>query len=551
VRRRVLVAAAAAVLLAACAPDPGVSTLEAEPVPAPPATTPTTAPTTTPTTPAPTTPTTTPVTPTPSGPSDGPLPTLPADPPATPTTLEPTGSTLPPIVEPELYTEVPLADVVDVGADKPPRRHDTLLAVALVDIDAWLAEQLPDAFGIEWQPLEGGIWAGYPERTDDVPGCGEQTTEYDDLTLYAAFYCEFGDFMAYDDGEDGIIVALADELGASVLGVVLAHEYGHAVQQRSGALAQGYPTVLTEQQADCVSGAWVGRVYRGESPLLRLGDRDLRAGLVAMVEVRDPVGVDQFEVGGHGTAFDRVGAFQLGFAEGLASCAPLLDDPMPLMPNVFQSPLDFERGGDAPYDCADEPPALQPDCVAAPDFMEQDLNHYWQTIDAEFPTLNAVPVQDFATFTCPDEVAITDTVSYCPRDGGIAYDEPRVLELYADLGDFTLGYFYGVAWAEVQQIRTSSDLTGERRALRNDCWTGAWVRDITPDASGQTGRSGDSDGDGEPDSTVVTSPGDLDEAVNMAIILGDLGSNVDRVGSPFEKIASFRAGVLGGIDACP
>ena len=545
-RRRAFAAAAVAVLAAACAPDPGVSTLDAVPA----ATAPTVA-TAPPVPTVPASPPTAPATPPSSRPADGPLPTLPADPPAPPTTLAPTGSTLPPIVEPELYTEVALADVVDIGADKPPRRHDALLGVALVDIDAWLAEQLPDAFGIEWQPLEGGIWAGYPDRGDAVPGCGEQVTEYDDLTLYAAFYCEFGDFMAYDDGEDGIIVALADELGASVLGVVLAHEYGHAVQARTGALDEGYPTVLTEQQADCVSGAWVGRVYRGESPRLRLGDRDLRAGLVAMVEVRDPIGVDQFNLGGHGTAFDRVGAFQLGFAEGLASCAPLLDDPMPLMPNVFQSLLDQERGGDAPYDCADEPPALQPDCVAAPDFMEQDLNHYWQTIDPEFPTLNAVPVQDFASFTCPDEVVITDTVSYCPRDGGIAYDEPGVLELYEDLGDFTLGYFYGVAWAEVQQIRTNSELTGEPRALRNDCWTGAWVRDITPDEFGQTGRSGDSDGDGEPDSTVVTSPGDLDEAVNMAIILGDLGNNVDRVGSPFEKIASFRAGVLGGIDACP
>ena len=36
----------------------------------------------------------------------------------------------------------------------------------------------------------------------------------------------------------------------------------------------------------------------------------------------------------------------------------------------------------------------------------------------------------------------------------------------------------------------------------------------------------------------------------MAILFGDPGANVNNVGSPFEKIASFRAGVLGGIDAC-
>ena len=47
-----------------------------------------------------------------------------------------------------------------------------------------------------------------------------------------------------------------------------------------------------------------------------------------------------------------------------------------------------------------------------------------------------------------------------------------------------------------------------------------------------------------------SSPGDLDEAIRMAILVGDEGANVDRVGSPFEKIDAFRAGVLGGLDAC-
>lgn len=520
--------------VAACAPHPGVRTLEAESV-APPATT--AAPSTVPAGTEPT-------------PSSAPaLPTLPADPPPT-TAGAPPASTLAPIVDPELFADVPIADVVDVGAEREPREYDPLLGAALVDIDAWLTEELPDAFGTEWRPLEGGIWAGYPERTDQLPGCGEASTDYQELVSYAAFYCEFGDFVIFDDGTDGIIVGLAEQLGASVLGVILAHELGHAIQERTGALAEGLPTVLTEQQADCVAGAWLGRTYRGESPNLRLGDRDLRAGLVAMVEVRDPVGVDQFDVGGHGTAFDRIGAFQVGFAEGLASCAGMLEDPLPLMPNVFQNELDLVLEGNAPYDCSELAPELRPDCVPAPEFLADDLNDYWQDLDPEFPTLRPVAVADFDTFACPDEVVITDAVSYCPRDEAIAFDEPYVLDLYREFGDFTLGYFYGVSWAEVAQLREASPLTGEQRALHNDCETGAWVRDITPDENGSTRRNADLDGDGEPDSTVVTSPGDLDEAVRMAILLGDLGTNVDRIGSPFEKIVNFRAGVLGGPTAC-
>ena len=87
--------------------------------------------------------------------------------------------------------------------------------------------------------------------------------------------------------------------------------------------------------------------------------------------------------------------------------------------------------------------------------------------------------------------------------------------------------------------------------MLDDCYTGAWVRDITPDpTSGLPTRTGDRDGDGVDDIPVTSSPGDLDEAIRMAILFGDAGANVNRVGSPFEKIASFRAGVLGGIDAC-
>lgn len=537
--RRLAAATGVGVLLTACAPAAPLTTLDAKPIAAPTAPPTTADPAGDDTSVITSPPATTPV-----------LPTLPADPPPATVSTEPPGPTLPPIAEPELYTEVALGDVVNLGDGRQARSYDALLAVALRDIDGWLADQLPQAFGTEWRPLDGGIWAGYPARGDDVPGCGEETTDYEDLSLYAAFYCEFGDFMAFDDGDDGIIVGLADNLGPAVLGVVLAHEYGHAVQQRTGALSDGYPTVLTEQQADCVSGAWVGRAYRGESPNLRLGDHDLRAGLVAMVEVRDPAGVDQFDLGGHGTAFDRVGAFQLGFTDGLARCAGLLDDPLPLMPNVFQSWTDLNRGGNAPYDCDEVPPIERDGCVPAPQFLADDLNDYWDDRDPGFPPLTPRPVANFGSFNCPDEVAIEVAVSYCPGDDTIVYDEPYVLDLYRDYGDFTLGYFYGVAWAEVAQIREGSTLTGEARALRSDCWTGAWVRDITPDEFGATRRNNDLDGDGEPDSTVVTSPGDLDEAVRMAILLGDLGTHVNVVGSPFEKIASFRIGVLGGIDAC-
>ena len=456
-------------------------------------------------------------------------------------------SSLPPISEPELLVDIPIEDVVNVGEEKSPRSYDGFVGVALSDIERWWSEVYPSVYGEPFEPLAQGVYAGYPERTSDLPGCGEPRTRYQDLTLYVAFYCGQGDFLIYDDGDDSLLRSLTDEFGPAVMGIVLAHEYGHAIQQRSGVLDQQLATIYTEQQADCFAGAWTGQAYRGESPFLRLGDADVRAGLIAMLSVRDPVGVDQFVAGGHGSAFDRVGAFQEGFVSGPARCGELIDHPLTLMPNQFWSLQDVDRQGNASYDCSDDP---NPDCTPAPTFLANDLNDFWTTaLGAQHSDLTAEPVANLSAFECTDVVVLASEAALCPSKHVVAYDEPAVLSLYNDFGDFTLGYFYGIAWAEWAQQETNSSLAGEARALMNDCLTGAWVRDITPDGSGNTPRRGDRNGDGVVDS-ITSSPGDLDEAIRMAVLVGDPGANDNVVGSPFEKIESFRAGVLGGLQAC-
>ncbi len=493
--------------------------------------------------------------------------TIPAEtiPPATAPPTTAADVTEPLIIEPELAVSVPFSDVFDTDPDRIPGDHDDFTAVAFTDIERWWSEVYPAVYGQPFEPLDGEVYVGSPTRTTPIPGCGEPETDYDDLQLFVAFYCNIGDFMAYDEGADpavSLLVPLADAFGSSVLGVVLAHEYGHAIQERIGALDRPLATIITEQQADCFAGAWTGQAYRGESPLLRLGDTDVRAGLLAMLEVRDPVGTNQFTPGGHGSAFDRVGAFQVGFLEGPARCAELLDDPLPLMPNQFQ-PFSADEffEGNAPYDCDDLDPDLREQvfgdsCTSAPEFLADDLNHFWQVtfvdqLGATFEPFTVATTNDLATVACPDARNLTPQVTVCPAERVVVYDEPEVLDLYTEFGDFTLGYVYGVAAAELVQHDLGSDLTGEARALLNDCYTGAWVRDITPTDDGATPRNQrDDDGDGVADSTVATSPGDLDEAIRMTILLGDIGVNVDQIGTAFEKIDAFRTGVLGGLTAC-
>ena len=523
-----LVAATAVTAVTACGPDQGVLTLGAEPSPRSSRGTPeTTTPPTDGSSVEPTEPTS------PSEPSE---PTAGPTDDATSTTVPVEEPDLPPIVEPELAVEIPIEDVVDVGDRKPSRDHDTFVAVAFTDIERWWGEIFPAVYRGEFEPLSGGIYAGYPGRSDDLPGCGEQRTDYQDLNLYVAFYCQFDDFMIYDDGDRSLLTELADEYGPAVMGIVLAHEYGHTIQQRTGALDRFLPTIVTEQQADCFAGAWAGQAYRGESPLLRLGDRDVRTGLVAMLNVSDPVGTDQFSQGGHGSAFDRAGAFQEGLIVGPARCAELLDDPLPLMPNQFLDLSDASREGNASYDCSDDP---DPNCTPAPTFLADDLNDFWPAVLPGFEPLAPAPVDGLDGAGCSAPIVVADLAAVCETERVVAYDEPDVLELYQQIGDFSLGYLYGVGWAEVAQQELGTELTGERRALLNDCFVGAWTRDITLGLR-YTEREG----------TALISAGDLDEAIQMAILTGDEGANVNVAGSPFEKIESFRVGVLGGFDAC-
>jgi hypothetical protein len=88
----------------------------------------------------------------------------------------------------------------------------------------------------------------------------------------------------------------------------------------------------------------------------------------------------------------------------------------------------------------------------------------------------------------------------------------------------------------VVQGLLGSKLTGEPRALLDDCLTGSWIHDDLP----PTDRS----------RPLFLTAGDLDEAIVTAIKRSDPTSDTNVEGSAFEKIDAFRTGVLGGFAAC-
>lgn len=461
-------------------------------------------------------------------------PTDPTDPTTDPTSgpTDPTGPSTDPTTGPTTAPRPP-GEILDLGNAKPERSYDELVAIAVADIELMWSTTYPELYGEPYEPLEGGVFPAYPERTDPIPGCGSEQSDYPDVQAYVAFYCSVGDFIAYDDGDDSLLLQLSEELGDSVMAVVLAHEWGHAIQQRNGTFGKDPATIYTEQQADCVSGAWTARARNGEIEGIEFSDADVRAGLAALITVRDPINVSSQNPGAHGSGFDRVGAFQVGYIDGFARCAELIDTPLPLVPNELAP--GGNPDGNAEWGDGD---------LQILSFVVDDLNRYWQLVFADqeggFPELTLVAAADPSAVECSEIENVDDSAAFCLSTNEVFYDAEYLKQLYDQFGDFTVGYMLGTAWSEAAQTLLASPLSDEPRALLNDCLTGSWVNTILPDENNQL-----------PAGTVASiEPGDLDEAIQTVLLIGDEDADENQFGTAFEKIDSFRDGVLNNLNTC-
>ncbi|HAP76429.1 MAG TPA: hypothetical protein DCR14_10135 [Acidimicrobiaceae bacterium] len=432
--------------------------------------------------------------------------------------------------------------VVDFGDAKTPRDYDGFLTAVFGDIQEFWAAAYPEAYGGAFEPLSGGIYAAYPSRTAPIPGCNREGTPatYEDVLNSGAYYCILGDNMAYDD--ENLLPSLVAELGKEAVGVVLAHEFGHAVQARSGNWNQ--PVILKEQQADCFAGAWTAHVATGGSSLVTFDDADVRAGIIAMIKVRDPIEGDGLaDPNAHGTGFDRVGAFQDGFVGGVTRCATFFDENR--LDNLIDIPFDAAdpNAGNLPLIDPNPDPETGPGDIVT--LIPAGLDFFWVNLTAAngvaftAPTFAPFPnAGPYPACASVDQSAFPNNVVYCPDDNVIYWDQDVMAALAADpfTGDMSVGYLFSNAYSEAVQRAIGSQRTGEQRALTNDCLTGAWVASIVPPAT--------------QDSPVFLSAGDLDEAIVTALGRSDERTDTNVLGSAFEKIDAFRDGVLGGLPVC-
>lgn len=196
------------------------------------------------------------------------------------------------------------------------REIDRVAASIVVELRRYWQRAYPEHFGTPWRDLDGGYFAVDTTRTpSSSPPCSGGVDDVEGN----AYYCPTVDAVAWDSA--ALLPVLREHYGEGAVTVVLAHEMGHAVQQRAGAESAG---TRAEAVADCYAGSFLRWVASGRTELLRWDARAHDSALRALTVFRDPAGA-RSAGSPHGSAFGRVSAFQAGFDRGLHGCSEATD----------------------------------------------------------------------------------------------------------------------------------------------------------------------------------------------------------------------------------
>ncbi len=428
---------------------------------------------------------------------------------------------LPTSLQPPVST-VPAGEIEIIGATDEP--IDQLARNALADLQDFWTDQFPEVYGEDFQPLQGGYFSVDPNDVDprvypNGVSCGSDPLDVEGN----AFYCQArdepnSDSISYDRA---FLTDLAEEFGDFIPDLVMAHEFGHAVQGRVG-----YPpaSILAETQADCFAGAWTAWVADGEAQYTTVRPPELDDVLRGYLQLRDPVGTGLNEESAHGSYFDRVSAFQEGFADGVEACRDNFDTDRVLTQRGFSSDVDVQSGGNAPR--GDLPGIV--DATVTP-FFEDAVSAAGGDFDP--PSVEGL---DGGTPSC-----VEDELDYCEGENVVGIDSDFASEVY-DIGDFAVISAVAIPYgldARDQLGLSTDDAEAVRSAV---CSTGAYGRALFDDRIDQPVEN-----------PIIISPGDIDEGVVFLLTYGSdpaVIPDVDLTG--FQLVDIFRAGFTRGTEPC-
>jgi predicted metalloprotease len=442
--------------------------------------------------------------------------------------------------EPE-SDEAGAADPSDDEAE--PLDYQETIDTTFQDVHEYWNEQFSDTYaGEEWTTLPSRRIVAFTSDTRSFD-CAQYTIDYSvaqDNAVYL-FPC---DTIAYDN--EGLFPQLFEDYGNFSPALVIAHENGHRVQGHLLSVSQmeNADSIAIELQADCFAGAWTSYVDSEESNLLVLEPGDLDIGIAGYLQFRDPPGADPAQQGAHGTAFDRVNAFQEGFEQGPGRCAEYVDNRgkvaaglPPVIDLQFEDPTD---DGDVNLN-------------RAIIFTDQLLDAYWpqaygayeplaDDVSYEIDDPDEVDADDLEEAACGDAEAdpeeLDDTIFYCEEENFVGWDQDLLEEVYNDAGDFGVATLIAEQYAHA--VANQQGVEGEDLAvnLYADCLNGSWAGAVYNNAV-------------QTEDEVVLSPGDLDEAIQAFLAFRDeVDAETPEQGSAFQRVQAFRTGFFEGPNAC-
>ncbi|WP_330232962.1 metallopeptidase [Nocardia sp. NBC_00508] len=420
---------------------------------------------------------------------------------------------------------VPDSPLTATNGDRGPM--DTLALNAVDDIQTYWRGEFGKEFQGEFKPVEKLVsWSAKSGRTEAIEFCKEST-----YRLVNAAYCRLDNSIGWD--RSVLLPTMEETFGKMAVVMVLAHEYGHAVQTMAKIVGPKDPVIVKEQQADCFAGAFMRHVAEGKAEHFTINTSDgLNSVLAATVAIRDSDPDDPESV--HGSAFERVTAVQIGFTDGPRACKGIdIDEINQRRGDLPQSFGDDEGRGEFPI-------------------TKETLVELTKALKAILP-IDDEPAYNYsrATIDCRDGVA-TEPVSYCPAENTIATDvsglaergtsdtdadDPLPLKVTGDYNGYVV--FISRYTLAVQQGRGQS-LVGAKTALRAACLSGV--------VTGKLAESGRPVSQGD----IKLAAGDLDEAVSGLLTDGLAASDAEgkTVPSGFSRVDAFRAGVLNGESTC-
>jgi len=207
-----------------------------------------------------------------------------------------------------------------IGSKDTPQPQDmeSFLTAVTKDVDTYWTKVFKDSDLPE--PRVSYSWI--PAGQTAASACGDGSNDLGDS---AAAYCAGDDTIyisekfatdafngALDSSLPGSSKGYGETHGDFAVAYIVAHEYGHQVQNELGAdqrYAGSLPTMAFELQADCYAGNWA----KSASDQGRLQDGDEQEALDAALAVGD---FDTEQPGHHGTPQQREDAWKTGFKSG-------------------------------------------------------------------------------------------------------------------------------------------------------------------------------------------------------------------------------------------